>query len=96
MLHLIFQAPLDCAVLERIAAGDDVIFLENAALGLLQKNRLGDALKRLLEECQLFVLADDLAARGLSAVDFPTGVAVIGYQEFVALTVKNALIQSWT
>lgn len=96
MLHLIFQSPLECAVLDRIAAGDDVVFLENAGLGLLQKNRLGDTLKRLLEDCQLFVLADDMAARGLSAADFPTGVAVVGYQEFVALSVKNAVIQSWS
>jgi len=97
MLHLIFQSPIEYAVLERIASGDDVIFLENAVLGLLQKNRLGDVLARLLDEgCELFVLADDMAARGLKVAELPAGVAVVGYQAFVALTVKNAVIQSWS
>ena len=40
MLHLIFQSPIELALLERIVSGDDVVFLENAVLRILAKGSL--------------------------------------------------------
>jgi len=96
MLHLVFQSPIQYAVLERISAGDDVVFLDNAVFGLLRKGSLGDALAALLGRCRLFVLSDDISARGLFADELAAGMAVIDYAELVALTVKNPVIQSWS
>ena len=95
MLHLIFQSPIDTAILDRIAAGDDVVFLENAVLRLLKKGSLNDALAQLLKQNRLCVVADELAVRGIVAEALVAGIDVIDYAELVSLTVSNPLILSW-
>ncbi|MEY3882635.1 MAG: sulfurtransferase complex subunit TusB [Pseudomonadota bacterium] len=96
MLHLIFQSPIETAILERIDSGDDVLFLENAVLRILAKGSLCPALTQLLKHNRLFVLADDIKVRGISVSELVKGIEVIEYSEWVNLTIKNPLIQSWT
>ena len=95
MLHLIFQSPIETAILERIDSGDDVLFLENAVLRILAKGSLGSVLTELVKHNRLFVLADDINVRGISATELVKGIEVIDYSEWVDLTVKNPIIQSW-
>ena len=57
MLHLIFQSPVDKAILERIDSGDDVVFLENSVLRLLKNGNLSNTLTQLLTQNRLCVLA---------------------------------------
>jgi tRNA 2-thiouridine synthesizing protein B len=96
MLHLISQSPIDSALLARLCAGDDVVFLENALLRLLNTGELNSVLFELLNTQQLYVLADHLAVRGISVEELVQGISVIDYAQFVALTVKNSIIHSWT
>ena len=96
MLHLIFQSPIDAAILERIAAGDDVVFLENSLLRLLRHGNLNNALAQLLKDSRLYVLADELEARGIAVDELVNGIAVIDYAQLVGLTVNNTLIQTWS
>jgi tRNA 2-thiouridine synthesizing protein B len=96
MLHLIFQSPIDIAILERIDSGDDVVFLENSVLRILQKGSLSETLMRLLEQNRLCVLADDIGVRGIAADELVNGIEIIDYSELVRLTVKNPVIQSWS
>ena len=96
MLHLIFQSPIDIAILERIDSGDEVVFLENSVLRILKKGSLSDTLMQLLGRNRLCVLADDIEARGIVANELVKGVDVIDYSELVSLTVKNPVIQSWS
>ena len=96
MLHLIFQSPIDIAILERIDSGDDVVFLESSVLRILQKGSLSDILMQLLKHNRLYVLADDIEVRGIVADELVNGIEVIDYSELVRLTVKNPVIQSWT
>jgi len=96
MLHLVFQSPIDMAILERIDSGDDVVFLENAVLRILQNGSLSGTLTRLLKQNRLCVLADDIEARGIVADELVNGVDVIDYTELVKLTVKNPVIQTWS
>ena len=96
MLHLIFQSPIDAAILERIAAGDDVVFLENSLLRLLRHGNLNNALAQLLKDSRLYVLADELEARGIAVDELVNGIAVIDYAQLVDLTVNNTLIQTWS
>jgi sulfur relay protein TusB/DsrH len=93
MLHLLFVSPTN-AILARIGAADEVIFLENAVLALLKNNTLINF--ALLNNAQAYVLADDLAVRGISASEIHVSIRVIDYAEFVALSVKNPVAQSWT
>jgi tRNA 2-thiouridine synthesizing protein B len=96
MLHLIFQSPIATAILERIAAGDDVVFLENAVLRLLHKGSFSDVLAQLLLQNRLYVLAEDLEVRGIGADELVNGITVIDYAGLVGLTVSNPSILSWS
>jgi len=96
MLHLIFQSPIEIAILERIDSGDDVVFLENSVLRILKNGSLNDTLIRLLNCNRLCVLADDIGVRGIVADELVNGIEVIDYSELVRLTVKNLVIQSWS
>lgn len=96
MLHLIFQSPVDLAILERIDSGDDVVFLENAVLRILQNGNLSETLMHLLTQNHLCVLAEDIEVRGILADELVNGIDVIDYSELVRLTVKNPVIQSWS
>jgi tRNA 2-thiouridine synthesizing protein B len=96
VLHLIFQSPVDAAVLERIGSGDDVVFLENATLWVLQNNSIHDVLTRQLGNSRLYVLSDDIAIRGIAPDKLIKGLEVIDYAGLVELTITNPVIQSWT
>jgi len=96
MLHLIFQSPIDMAILQRIDAGDDMVFLENSVLRILQKGSLCNTLAQLLNHNRLCVLLDDIEVRGIRADELVNGIEVIDYSELVRLTVKNPQIQSWS
>ena len=95
MLHLISQSPIDKALLDRIDKGDDLVFVENAVLQILQKGHLSYLLTQLIKKNQLFVLADDILVRGITAKELVADIQVIDYSDLVDLTVKNKLIQSW-
>lgn len=96
MLYLISQSPIDLAIFERLGVGDDVLFLGKAVLNLLQKGSLSKVLTPLLEQHQLYALADDLEVRGINSAELLKGLLVIDYIGFVDLTIKNPLIQTWS
>lgn len=95
MLHLIFQSPIDIAVLERMDSGDVAVFLESAVLGVLQNGRLADVLAAKIGSNRLCVLSEDIAIRGILVSELVIGLEVIDYSGFVNLAVENQLIQSW-
>jgi tRNA 2-thiouridine synthesizing protein B len=95
MLHLIFQSPIDNAVLDRMATGDVAVFLENAVLGVLQKSQSAALLSTKLTTNRLCVLSEDMAVRGILASELVIGLEAIDYAELVKLTVANPLISSW-
>jgi tRNA 2-thiouridine synthesizing protein B len=92
MLHQIFHSPIPAAVLARVSAGDDVIFLDNAVLNLLRQR--SEPLN-LPKACGCFVLSDDLASRGFTADEVLPEIEIISLAEWVELTVKHPLIQTW-
>lgn len=96
MLHLVFQSPVETAVLERIDSGDVVVFLENAVLRILQNGLLSATLTQQLKRNRLCVLSDDIAVRGIAADELVNGIEVIDYAGLVELTVNNPVIQSWS
>ncbi len=96
MLHLIFQSPIESAILERIDSGDIVVFLENAVLRTLQNSAISNTLVQQLGRNRLCVLSDDIAVRGIIPDELIKGVEVIDYAGLVELTVNNPVIQSWS
>jgi tRNA 2-thiouridine synthesizing protein B len=96
MLHLIFQSPVETAVLERIEPGDVAVFLENSVFRILENNFSPPVLMKLLNKNRLCVLSEDLTIRGIAADKLIKGIEVIDYAELVDLTVNNQVIQSWS
>jgi len=96
MLHIISQSPIDTAIFQRLGTGDDVLFLDKSVLNLLEKGRLSEVLRFLLTEYQLYALAHDLEVRGICSAELLEGINVIAYKDFVDLTIKNSLIQTWS
>jgi tRNA 2-thiouridine synthesizing protein B len=96
VLHLVFQSPIETAILERIDSGDVVVFLENAVLRVLQDSVISDTLTRQLGRNRFCVLSDDIAIRGIAPNELVRGIEVIDYAGLVELTVKSPIIQSWT
>jgi tRNA 2-thiouridine synthesizing protein B len=95
MLHLIFQSPVDIAILERMAPGDAAVFMESAVLAVLQQGPLADALRIQLGSIRFYVLADDMALRGILEFEIVQGLEVINYPGLVKLTVEHSPIMSW-
>ena len=95
MLHLIFQSPIDTAILERIDSDDVVVFLENAVLRTLQHGDIGGFLAQKTSN-RFCVLSDDIAVRGIVPDELIKGVEVIDYAGLVELTINNPVIHSWT
>lgn len=96
VLHLIFQSPIEPAILERIDSGDIVVFLENAVLRTLQNGVISNTLAQQLASNRLCVLSDDIAVRGIIFDELVKGIEVIDYAELVELTVNSPVIQSWS
>ena len=96
MLHLIFQSPIEAAILERIDSGDVVVFLENAVLRVILNSDISDMLTQQLSSNRLCVLSDDIAVRGIAPNELVKGIEVIDYAGLVELTVNNPVIQSWS
>ena len=95
MLHLIFKSPIDPAIFERMAPGDSVVFLENAVLGILNKDILSALLIEHSASKHFFILLEDMAVRGIEAASVMRELKPINYSNLVDLTVEHTPIQSW-
>jgi tRNA 2-thiouridine synthesizing protein B len=95
MLHLIFSAPLDTTLLQRIGSDDAVLFLENAVLYLLKNSKNHLSIKKILTTQRLFVLVSDIETRGISHAELIPEVSIIDYSDWVNLTTQHPKVQSW-
>ena len=95
MLHTLINSPFKCdfdAMLRMLAAGDEVLLLQDGVLAALEGSRALESLR--LAPISLYVLREDILARGLSA-QISSSVAAVSYTEFVALTVKQTQQMTW-
>jgi len=96
MLHLIFQLSTDTAVFHRIDRDDDVVFLENAVFKANKGSVMTEVLQEMLNNnVHLYVLNEDLETRGITKSELVSGVEVIDYSGFVALSEKNKTSCTW-
>ena len=96
MLHLIMSSPakLDMDYLEVfIGQKDDILLLQDAVYGGVADSHY---FSKLVEKKQsgFYVLQEDAQARGITALLGPE-FQLIGYQEFVELTVKHSKQITW-
>ncbi|MGD7034176.1 DsrH/TusB family sulfur relay protein [Methylotuvimicrobium buryatense] len=95
MLHLIFQSSEVDAVLERIEAGDAVVFLGSSILRLVGRGGLAKVLTQSAKSCYLCALSDDLSLFGIDRGDLIDGIRVIEYVEWVELAATHKQSLSW-
>ncbi|QWF71502.1 hypothetical protein KEF85_03210 [Methylomonas paludis] len=96
MLHLISQLGLAQEVVERIAAGDDVV-LQQGALWAVWAGHTDNAkiFQLLARPAQVYVLQELLTVNGIGANDVLAGVQIINYAGLVDLSVINPVIHTW-
>ena len=95
-LHLLAHAPqlaLWQSCLRLMGEQDRLVLLGEGVYGLLDP-ALGQALNRLAGQQRLYVLHDDLAARGLPSQHLPPYTA-IDYAALVDLTLDYHRTQAW-
>ncbi|MEQ4530100.1 MAG: sulfurtransferase complex subunit TusB [Mixta sp.] len=95
MLHTLMSSPFQCdyaLLLRMLQPGDDLLLMQDGVLAGLTDSLL---LPQLLDTpARLWVLAEDVAARGLTA-QISSKIAVIDYNDFVMLTVKQQQQMPW-
>lgn len=95
MLHTLINSPWRCdfsAMVRFLSAGDDLILLQDGVVAALEGSRTLEIL--LSAPISLYVLQEDIIARGLSA-QISTSATTVSYTDFVALTVKNPQQMAW-
>ncbi|MGV3346755.1 sulfurtransferase complex subunit TusB [Enterobacteriaceae bacterium LUAb1] len=95
MLHLLFDSPSQSdflLMLRTLQPGDELLLLQDGVLAALRGSRWWAALES--KSIPVFVLADDVFARGVGA-QIPDGVAFVDYTDFVRMTVRHSKQISW-
>lgn len=96
MLHLISIPVLQQEIVDRIAAGDDVVLQQGAVWAAF--NGHADNLKLLhlfSRQASVYVLQEMLTVNGIEPSQLIIGVNVIDYAGLVELSVKNPVIHTW-
>lgn len=97
VLHLIFHSSAQTSgfqqCLERTGNKDSVLLLGGAVVGAKEAG----VSAQLIKNCAatIYVLQEDLAARGISPEEVVNGVTLITFDGFVDLTVTHSQILSW-
>lgn len=95
MLHLIFQASANAALLDRIATGDVAVFLESGVFSVLKRGNSADLIENKLTTNSIYVLSEDMVIRGIQESQLVNGMKIIDYYALVNLTIKIPLNASW-
>lgn len=101
MLHIVNKSPFErnalMSCLGHALAGDAVLLIEDAVIGVVTGSRIAPELQIAMNDksVSIYALGPDLAARGVKAERVLEGIQVVDYAGFVDLTVANEKIQSW-
>ncbi len=99
MLHLVNKSPFERtnlqACLNRAVPGSAILLMEDAVYASLRGTSQSDLVAGAVNAYDFFVLAPDLAIRGLDASQVLQGVEPVDYGGFVDLTIDRQTVQSW-
>ncbi|AJJ09449.1 sulfur relay protein TusB/DsrH [Yersinia rohdei] len=95
MLYTVSHSPYHCdlsSLLRLVTSEDEILFLQDGVMTVLKNS---ESLKLLLNNpASLYVLEDDVIARGLSG-QISDKIMLIGYTHFVVLTLKHQQQLAW-
>jgi len=99
MLHTVCKSPFERdgmkSCLTHAVKGSSVLLIEDAVVGAVDNTAVSDMVKGAMGNVSMYVLGEDLKARGISEDKLIDGITVVDYSGFVDLTVKNDKVQSW-
>ncbi len=98
-LHTVNKSPFErssfISALNHTVPGDKVLMIEDGVISARKGNTFADLVSSALSDCSVYVLAPDLAARGIAEGDLVEGVQTIDYGGFVDLVAECDRTQSW-
>lgn len=95
MLHTLSHSPWQCdidALMSMLREGDDLLLIQDGVAAALEGSRFVEILNS--APISLSALKDDLDARGLTG-QISSKINVVGYTDFVNLTVKHPSQMNW-
>ena len=98
-LHTVNKSPFErstfISAINHTLPGDKVLMIEDGVIVTRKGSAFADLVTSALSDCSLYVLAPDLAARGIAEADLVDGVQAIDYGGFVDLVAECDRTQSW-
>lgn len=98
-LHIVNKSPFErnalTSCLGHALPGDAILLIEDAVVGAIAGSAAASQLDAALADKSIYVLEEDLAARGMQTARVLAGIQCVDYGGFVDLTVHNAKTQSW-
>ncbi|MBF0560547.1 MAG: sulfurtransferase complex subunit TusB [Alphaproteobacteria bacterium] len=99
MLHTVNKSPFERnaldACLTRAAKGSAILLYEDAVYAATKGTNVASRVSQATQAFKVFVLGPDLRARGFDEAQVLDGITVIGYDEFVDLTVEHGTVNAW-
>ncbi|MDD5036045.1 MAG: sulfurtransferase complex subunit TusB [Methylococcaceae bacterium] len=99
ILHLVNRSPHESQTLiqclERAGEGDSILLLESGVYAALKDGVFAPKLAEAMRHLPVYVLREDLEARGIAIEEICAEVSVTDYEGFVDLSVMFSPIQSW-
>lgn len=99
MLHVVNRSPFEKTSLDSCIVhakeGAAILLIEDAVYAAMDGTAFADRIKTALNKCKVYVLGPDIKARGMGETKVVDGIEIVGYGEFVDLTVTHDSVSSW-
>jgi tRNA 2-thiouridine synthesizing protein B len=99
MLHTVNKSPFERNTLKSCLAhlrpGDAILLFEDGVVGARAGSSLSDQVSASMNNCDVYALGPDLAARGIAETDLIDGIKVVDYRGFVDLVAGHPTNQAW-
>lgn len=98
-LHTINRSPYSHEALQsclRVAvAGSAIVLYEDGVYAAVKCTQVAMLLQQALDKHEVYALQPDMQARGIDPQQLLPGIMIIGYPEFVELSVQRNKVQAW-
>ncbi len=98
-LHTVNKSPFQnqtlISCLGHAKAGDSILMIEDGVYGAMSDTAMAEVVAGMGADKKLFVLAADVAARGIDAGRVAEGVTSVNYEEFVDMAASCDRVQNW-
>lgn len=99
MLHTINKSPFERnslqSCIDHVSSGHAILMIEDGVIGALKGTTFSDKVEAAGKTAAVYVLAPDLAARGMSEDKLIDGIKAVDYEGFVDLVTKFDSVQAW-